>query len=184
MPRKFANRFTTTLAAPITDTDVTLTLASNPTGLTLAANEFVVLTLINGSTVERLRATSVVGTAVSGITRAWGPEGTTASGFPANSVIKITITAAALDEIRFPHKTTTVSLATAVVHQHEFTITDVDAVTARRVVIQLEPNDNLDLDQLADYTVRAAVLTDGTISGVLSSPDALVGDFLLSYTLE
>lgn len=98
MPRRFQNLFTTTLAGGgITAVATSMTLTANPTGLSLAAGEYVVFTLINGATREYIKATTVSGTAVSGMTRA--VEGSTASAFPAGATVQIAVTAASMENV-------------------------------------------------------------------------------------
>jgi hypothetical protein len=183
MPRRFQNNFTTTLvdSGGITDTATSMTLAANPTSLSLGAGEFVIFTLINGATREHVRATSVSGTAVSGMTR--GVEGTTASAFPAGTTVNIHVTAEWLESVIGADANTTVSISPAVYYHADFTITDATATTAQRVLIKFEPNTDFDLDDLAVYRVDAAVLTNGTITGVISTDGPIGGNFLLSYAL-
>lgn len=183
MPRRFQNNFTTTLvdSGGITDSATSMTLAANPTSLSLGTGEFVIFTLINGATREHVRATSVSGTAVSGMTR--GVEGTAASAFPAGTTVNIHVTAEWLESAVAGDAQVTVSVSPAVYYQADFTISDATAVTTQRVLVQFEPNADFDLDDLTAYAVRAAVLTNGTITGVISTEGPVGGNFLLSYAL-
>jgi hypothetical protein len=99
MPRKYPNRWFTTLAdvGGITNVATSLTLAANPGSVSLTAGQYVVLTVTNGSTVERMRATTITGTAVSGITR--GQEGTTGVAFPLGATISINITQVGIENL-------------------------------------------------------------------------------------
>ena len=183
MPRRFQNVFTTTLvdSGGITNVSTALTLAANPTSLSLGAGEYVVFTLINGSTREHVRATSVVGTAVSGMTR--GVEGTTASAFPAGTTVQLAVTAEFLETLPTADAWSTVTISPAVFAHYEFTVADATAVVGQRVTMQLEPNTEYDLDDLYVYKVKAAILVNGTISVVLSTDGPIVGTFAFSYTL-
>lgn len=98
MPQKFANQAITTLAADLTSGGVSLTLASATNWpSSLASGEYLVITLINGSTREIIRATTISTVTVSGITRA--QEGTSASAFPTGSTVMIAVTRAIMDAV-------------------------------------------------------------------------------------
>lgn len=98
MPQIWANQATTTLASSITSVATALTLASATNWpSSLAAGQYLVITLINGTTREIISATAITGTAVSGMTRA--QEGSTASAFPAGSTVLVAVTAAGMSAL-------------------------------------------------------------------------------------
>ena len=90
MPQKVPNNAITTLQTTIINTDTSLTLVSATNWpSSLAAGEYLIITLVNGSTREIIKATTISTVTVSGITR--GQQGTTATGFPAGSTVMVAV---------------------------------------------------------------------------------------------
>jgi hypothetical protein len=186
MPRLLIDNFETTLGADIASTGATsLTLASGQgarlAALSLSVANFLPLVITNGTDVEVVHATARTGDVLT-IVRA--REGTTALTFPTGSVVGCYPTAAAFTELQFPARRGSILVTTPAAGQFQFTITDADATTARDVNIWLRPTEELDLDELDDYTVSAAALVDGTITVVVRATGYLSGTFAYTYTLS
>lgn len=185
MPRQFIDNFEVTLTAAITGTgDVSIVLPAGTgaqlAGLTLSPTDVLALTITNGTTVEIVHATA---RSTDTLTVVRAREGTTAATFPIGSVLGCYPTAAGMRELQITAKRGTVAIPANTDSQHEFTITDADATTLRDVDIRLRPTEELDLDELDDYTLTAAILVDGTITVVISSVGYLAGTFAYTYTL-
>lgn len=186
MPRLYIDGFREELTTAIASSGATSIVLPTGAGaklasLTLSADNPLVLRIQNGITVETIYAEGRSTDTLTPCLR--GQEGTTATTFPIGSIIRAPVTAVGMRELQFPSKRGTSVVPASTYGQHTFTITDAAAVTARDVRVWLRPTEELDADELNDYTVTADIAVDGTINVTISSAGYLAGTFAYSYHL-
>lgn len=96
MGLKYSNNATTTLAAGISDSDLSLTVVSAANFPTLAGGDWTYATLVEGTTIEIVKVTAITGTTFT-IVRA--QDGTAASAFTTAALVSLRVTRVLLDDL-------------------------------------------------------------------------------------